>query len=84
MGMGKHYLEFKNKTTLYLSAVSFPIYIFHIVWINMFAYYLLSWIPDQMVVQVILIMLLSFVFTIATIEVVRRIPGIRTIFGMRG
>jgi len=64
--------------------VSFPIYIFHIVWINMFAYYLLSWIPDQMVVQVILIMLLSFVFTIATIEVVRRIPGIRTIFGMRG
>ncbi len=84
MGMGKHYLEFKNKTTLYLSAVSFPIYIFHIAWINMFAYYLLSWIPDQMFIQVILIMLLSFVFTIATIEVIRRIPGIRTIFGMRG
>jgi hypothetical protein len=84
MGMGKHYLEFKNKTTLYLSAVSFPIYIFHIVWINMFAYYIISWIPGQMAAQVILIMALSFVFTIANIEVVRRIPGIRTLFGLKG
>lgn len=84
MGMGKHYLEFKNKKTLYLSAVSFPIYIFHIAWINMFAYYIIGWIPDLMVLQVILIMGLSFVFTIATIEVVRRIPGIRFLFGMKG
>ena len=84
MGMGKHYLEFKNKKTLYLSAVSFPIYIFHIVWINLFAYYIIGWIPDLMVLQVILIMALSFVFTIATIEVVRRIPGVRFLFGMKG
>ncbi len=83
MGMGKHYLEFKNSKTLYLAAVSFPIYIFHIVWINMFAYYIISWIPNQ-IVQVILIMALSFVFTIATIEVIRRIPVIRTLFGMKG
>lgn len=82
MGMGKYYLEFKNKTTLYLSAVSFPIYIFHIVWINMFAYYLINWVPNQ-IVQVILIMVLSFVFTIATIEVVRRIPIVRSLFGMK-
>ncbi len=84
MGMGKYYLEFKNKRTLYLSAVSFPIYIFHIVWINMFAYYLIGWIPNQMAIQVVLIMLLSFVFTIATIEVIRRTPVIRTLFGMKG
>lgn len=84
MGMGKHYLEFKNKSTLYLSAVSFPIYIFHILWINMFAYYLISWIPGQMAIQVILIMLLSFVFTIATIEVIRKIPVIRSLFGIKG
>ena len=84
MGMGKHYLEFKNKKTLYLSAVSFPIYIFHIVWINLFAYYIIGWIPDLMVLQVILIMALSFVFTIATIEVVRRIPGVRYLFGIKG
>ncbi len=84
MGMGKHYLEFKNPKTLYLSAVSFPIYIFHIVWINMFAYYIINWIPNQMALQVILTMGLSFIFTIATIEVIRRIKGIRFLFGIRG
>lgn len=84
MGMGKHYLEFKNKQTLYLSAVSFPIYIFHIAWINLLAYYIIGWIPDLMVLQVILIMALSFIFTIATIEVVKRIPGVRFLFGMKG
>lgn len=84
MGMGKHYLEFKNQKTLYLSAVSFPIYIFHIAWINLFAYYIINWIPNQMALQVILIMGLSFVFTIATIEVVRRIKGVRFLFGIRG
>ncbi|MCC7550151.1 MAG: acyltransferase family protein [Methanobacterium sp.] len=84
MGMGKHYLEFKNSKTLYLSAVSFPIYIFHIVWINLFAYYIINWIPNLMALQVILIMGLSFVFTIATIEVVRRIKGVRFLFGIKG
>lgn len=84
MGMGKHYLEFKNPKTLYLSAVSFPIYIFHIVWINLFAYYIINWIPNLMALQIILIMGLSFIFTIATIEVVRRIKGIRFLFGIKG
>jgi glucan biosynthesis protein C len=84
MGMGKHYLEFKNSITLYLSAASFPIYIFHIVWINLFAYYLIGWMPGMMALQVILTMALSFVFTIATIEVVRRIKGVRFLFGIKG
>ena len=84
MGMGKHYLEFKNPKTLYLSAVSFPIYIFHIAWINLFAYYILNWIPNMMPLQVILTMGLSFMFTIATIEVVRRIKGVRFLFSIKG
>ncbi len=84
MGMGKHYLEFKNPKTLYLSSASFPIYIFHIAWINLFAYYIIAWIPDMMVLQVVLILALSFIFTIATIEVVKRIKGIRFLFGIKG
>jgi len=83
MGIGKHYLEFKNSKTLYLSAVSFPIYIFHLAWINIFAYYIINWIPNQPL-QIILIMCLSFIFTIATIEVVRRIKGFRFLFGIKG
>ncbi|HIH62207.1 MAG TPA: acyltransferase family protein [Methanobacteriales archaeon] len=84
MGIGKHYLEFKNLKTLYLSAVSFPIYIFHLAWINIFAYYIINWIPNQIPFQIILIMCLGFIFTIATIEVVRRIKGFRFLFGIKG
>lgn len=83
IGMGKHYLEFKNSISLYLSAASFPIYIFHIVWIYMFAYYLVRWIPNQMVLQVILIMTLSFMLTIATIEVMKRTRITRFLFGIK-
>ncbi|MGB9845675.1 acyltransferase family protein [Methanothermobacter tenebrarum] len=83
MGMGKHYLEFKTSKTLYLSAVSFPIYIFHLPWINMFAYYIINWTPNQPL-QIILIICLSFISTIATIELVRRIKGFRFLFGIKG
>lgn len=83
MGMGKHYLEFKNPTTLYLSTVSFPIYIFHIVWINMFAYYIIGWLPNMIILQIILIMALSFPFTILTIEVLGRIKLTRLLFGIK-
>lgn len=84
MGMGKHYLEFKTPTTLYLSAASFPIYIFHIAWINMAAYYFIGFLPNMMILQVILIMGTSFVMTIATYEIIRRIKGVRSLFGIRG
>jgi len=84
MGMGKHYLEFKNSITLYLSAASFPIYIFHIAWINILAYYIIGFIPNMIVLQIILIMGISFVLTILTIEIVRRIKVIRSIFGIKG
>lgn len=84
MGMGKHFLEFKKKSTLYLSAISFPIYIFHIAWIHLFAYYLLKWMPNQIILQIILIMLLSFLLTIATVEVLKRIKITQFLFGMKG
>lgn len=83
IGMGKHYLEFNNSKTLYLSTVSFPIYIFHIVWVNFFIYYTIKLIPDLMLVQIILSLILSFILTIVTIEVVKRIPIIRSLFGIK-
>ena len=83
MGMGKHFLEFKKKSTIYLSARSFPIYIFHIVWINLFAYYLLKWMPDRMIIQIVLTMLLGFLFTMATIEAFKRIKITQILFGMK-
>ncbi len=83
MGMGKHFLEFKKKSTIYLSARSFPIYILHIVWINLFAYYLLKWMPDLMIIQIVLTMLLGFLFTMTTIEAFKRIKITQILFGMK-
>jgi glucans biosynthesis protein C len=84
IGMGKRYLEFKNPITLYLSASSFPIYIFHVACINLVAYYIIGFIPHLIVLQIILIMTLSFVLTIVTIEVIRRIKITRFLFGIKG
>lgn len=84
MGMGKHYLEFNTPTTQYLSTASFPIYIFHIAWINIAAYYIIDYIPGGIGVQIVLIMAISIVMTLATYEVVRRIKIIRSFFGIKG
>ncbi|MDP1552575.1 MAG: acyltransferase family protein [Methanobacteriaceae archaeon] len=84
MGMGKRYLEFKNSATFYLAAASFPIYIFHIAWINIAAYYIIGFIPGMIALQMVLIMAISFVMTIATYEFVRRIKIIRFLFGIKG
>jgi len=37
VGLGKHYLEFHNKGTSYLSKASFPIYILHQSWLVLVA-----------------------------------------------
>ncbi|MEW6009705.1 MAG: acyltransferase family protein [Euryarchaeota archaeon] len=84
MGMGKHYLEFNNSATLYLAAASFPIYIFHIAWINIAAYYIIGFIPGAIALQIVLIMAISLVMTLLTYEMVRRIKIVRSLFGIRG
>ena len=83
MGMGKHYLEFKNPPPC--TVLRLPSHLhFHIVWINLFGLLPIGWFPGMMALQVNLTMALSFVFTIATIEVVGEFKGIRFLFGIKG
>ncbi|EHN15062.1 acyltransferase family protein [Clostridium sporogenes] len=82
MGMGKHYLDFHNKITNYFIKAAFPIYVFHQSWLILVAYYTLntiSFIP----LQVIVIMVGSFILTIITYEVFRRISFTRLLFGIK-
>ena len=83
LGLGNHYLNFRNKGTDYLSASSFPVYIFHQTWIIVVAYYILSAI-ENIPLQMILILVISFLITYATYELCKRIPGIRFLFGIKG
>jgi peptidoglycan/LPS O-acetylase OafA/YrhL len=82
LGLGNHYLNFRNRGTDYLSASSFPVYIFHQTWIVVVAYYILSAI-ESISLQMILILISSFLLTYATYELCRRIPGIRFLFGIK-
>ncbi|MHC1746790.1 MAG: acyltransferase family protein [Cellulosilyticaceae bacterium] len=82
LGMGKHYLDFHNKVTNYFSKASFPIYIFHQSFIILTAYYTLK-ITSSIVLQVIMIIGGSFILTMLTYEIVRRISFVRFLFGIK-
>ena len=82
LGLGNYYLNFRNRSTDYLSASSFPVYIFHQTWIIAVAYYILMTI-ENVLLQMILILAISFLLTYATYELCRRIPGIRFLFGIK-
>ncbi len=82
LGLGRHYLNFRNKLTDYLSASSFPVYLFHQTWLIAVAYYVVAFV-HSIAIQMLLIMLISLMLTYATYEVCRRIPITRFLFGIK-
>jgi len=82
IGFGKKYLEKDNKVTRFLSMRSFPIYIFHFGWIVLIQYYL-----SKLTSNTICIYFITVAGTLAgiflTVEIVRRTPVIRVLFGMQ-
>jgi surface polysaccharide O-acyltransferase-like enzyme len=82
IGMGKHYLNFRNKVTDYFSKASFPIYIFHQGYVVMMGYYTLKF-TSSIAVQVIVIIVGSFIATMLTYEVFKRIFVTRFLFGIK-
>lgn len=82
LGLGKRYLEFKNRATAYLSKASFGIYIIHQQWIVITAYFTLMWIGN-VPLQMASIMLASVVFTLLTYGAFRRFSVTRFMFGLK-
>jgi len=82
LGLGRRHLDFRNKVTNYLSASSFPVYIFHQSWIIIVAYFIFA-LTDYVLTQMVLIVSISFVLTYVTYEICKRIPGIRFLFGIK-
>jgi hypothetical protein len=82
IGVSRYSLNFTNKVTHYLSAFSFPAYVFHQSWLVAVAYFIVPSflsIPSQM----LLIIFISFLLTYATYELCRRIPLARALFGIK-
>jgi peptidoglycan/LPS O-acetylase OafA/YrhL len=82
IGIGKLKLDFSNKITSYFSKISFGIYLFHLPWITVIAYYTIKYIQN-IYIQAITITLLSFPFTILTIEILRKILITRFMFCLK-
>ncbi len=82
LGLGKHYLNFTNRITVYLSKASFPVYIFHQSWLVAIAYYSFQFTKSTSL-QVTLILTFSVLLTFLNYELFRRIPLMRLLFGIR-
>ena len=82
LGLGKQYLEFKNRMTTYLSKASFVIYVIHQQWIVVAAYFALKWIKG-IPLQMISIIFPSIIFTLLTYEIFRRFSVTRFMFGLK-
>jgi len=83
MDMGRHYLNRSVPLTAYLTASSYPEYIIHQAAVVAMAYYIVS-IPVGPFLQYLAIVVLSVSVTFGCYEVLRRIPGIRRLFGIGG
>ncbi|HKM35534.1 MAG TPA: acyltransferase [Lachnospiraceae bacterium] len=82
LGLAKCFFNHNNQLTQYLSKSSFLFYIFHFGWLVTFQY-LLSKTLFSAPIQYSASVLLTLLFTLLTCEIVRRIPGLRWLFGIK-
>jgi peptidoglycan/LPS O-acetylase OafA/YrhL len=82
IGIGKIKLNYANRITKYFSNISFGIYLFHLPWITIIAYYITKFIVN-IYLQAIIITFLSIPFTILTVELFRRIIVTRIMFCLK-
>ena len=82
LGIGKIKLNCSNKITEYFSNISFGIYLFHLSWITIIAYYLMQYISN-IYIQAVIITFSSIPFTILSVELLRRINITCFMFGLK-
>lgn len=82
LAVGKRHLNFSNRVTDYLNKAAFPIYVFHQSWLVAVGYYVVK-LTDIIAIQIILIMTISFLLTILTYEIFKRIPLTKFLFGIK-
>jgi glucan biosynthesis protein C len=82
LGLGKCYLDFHNGIFDYFSKASFPIYIFHQTWLVVIGYYVLS-VVNNVIIQFSSIMILTFIASVLTYEIMKVVPIARFMFGIK-
>ena len=82
LGLGKCYLDFSNRILDYFSKASFPIYIFHQTWLVAIGYYVIR-IVNNGLIQFNVIIILAFIASVLTYEIIRQVPIARFMFGLK-
>lgn len=82
LGLGKHYLDFTNNILGYFAKASFPIYFFHQTLLVAIGYYILN-ITHNTLIQFGSIMISTFIASILTYQIMRKIPITRFMFGIK-
>ncbi|RPI38025.1 MAG: hypothetical protein EHM53_09640, partial [Methanoregulaceae archaeon] len=81
LGAGRHLADRTNTFAAYMGAASYPVYIIHQAILVAIAYYVVMLnIPPAL--QFLAIVIFSVLLTFACYEIVRRIPGVRALFGI--
>jgi peptidoglycan/LPS O-acetylase OafA/YrhL len=81
MGAGRHLFDMTSNFTAYMSAASYPVYIIHQAILVAIAYYAVK-LAIPPVLQFAAIVIFSILLTFACYEILRRIPGVRALFGI--
>ncbi len=80
--LGKIFMNRELKLFAYLKKASFTVYLLHLPILVVWGYYVLH-IFDNMFIQVITILTGSVILTFAVYEIIRRIPYLRKLFGIK-
>ena len=83
LGAGKVWLNIKGSVWKYLSSNSFSYYFLHMQILIAVAYYVITYVNAMVGIQWLLIISISVVLTIVTVEVFKRLSLTRWLFELR-
>lgn len=82
IGFGRRHLDKPSKALAYLAPASYPLYVIHQTMIVILAFWLVR-LPGPWPVQWALLFIASVAGSFGLYEIVRRIPGVRFLFGIK-
>jgi glucans biosynthesis protein C len=82
IGCGQKWLDFSNKFTKYMTNNSFAFYMFHYLPMLFIAGFVTKTLGLPIIVNYILVFILSAIVTVLMAEIIKRIPVVRTLFGI--
>lgn len=82
LGIGQRILNFHNRISDYFTHASFAVYILHMPILVVVGFFVLK-LPVGVAEQFLLIIFISFIVTFSVYEIVRRIPPLRFLLGIK-